>query len=76
MQIFRVVAVFVLGKKLQYNWFSGFYLFFFFNRSCFQKIAETKYSEFIKTYLFFRLELCVKLNCDGKIYQILLFDDK
>lgn len=65
-QIFRVVAVFVLGNKLQYNWFSKFYLvrLFFFNHSCFQKIIETKYLEFIKTYLLlFRLELCVKVNC-------------
>ena len=56
--------MFVLGKKLQYNRFSKFCLVRFFYHSCFQKITETKYLQFIERYLlFFRLELHVKVNC-------------
>lgn len=63
-QIFRVAAAFVLGKKLQWNRFSKFYLHRSFFYSCFQKITEKKYLEFIKTpLLFFRLELHVKVGC-------------
>lgn len=59
-----MVAVFVLGKKLRYNWFSKFYLVRFFkNHYCFQKTTETKYLQFVKTYLLFsRLELHVKVK--------------
>lgn len=76
-QIFRVVAAFVLGKKLQWNRCSKFYLHRRFFLSLFSENCQEKIFRIHKnTLVIFQIRTtCGSKLYDGKICLILFFND-